>query len=152
MPVVQPQRRSARLRLTAKWARRHQKQLKAMEYEGPTTRGRASKSRGSRGTRGGSANPSQDHGTRLQIQWRLDPSRTDRIIEHLLAHPSDCQILFFANAKRSHPDDGPSSGKDKQEICNVIAKAVFEHDHVYSTTYSQFPNKFRDSTVNQINK
>jgi hypothetical protein len=147
MPATRPrQRRSARL------AVRRAPPLKNMEYEGPITRGRVARSQGSRRTRGATASDTAGavpDRSKFQIRWQADTTRIDRLVQHLLVHPADCRVLFFSNATRSHPDGDTPSGKDKQEICAVIAKAVFEYDVEYIALYVEFPGKFRDSTLSQ---
>lgn len=146
MPPTRRQRHAARL------AVRHPPRLKIMENEGPITRGRAANGR-SRGTthgRGATTGHAGQDPTKFQVKWQADPSRIDRLVQHLLAHPADCRVLFFSNAIRSHPDGDIPSGKDKQEVCRVIAGAVFKDDQEYAALYLKFPGRFRDSTLSQI--
>jgi len=152
MPAARRRRHSARLAARC-IPPQHHFCLELMEYDGPMTRGRARKSRGSGGTtRGAAGTGGHDAGPKFQIQWQADPTRTNRLVEYLLSNPSDWPILFYSNAKRPNSDTGPPpAGKDKVEICAVIAKAVFEHDHEYSSMYACTPIKFRDSTINQLN-
>lgn len=147
MPAARPQqRRSARL------AVRRAPLLKTMAEQGPITRGRAARSRGTKRGRGvtQAASHAVQDSSKFQIKWQADPSRIDRLVQHLLAHPADCRVLFFSNATRSHADGDTPSGKDKQEICRVIANAVFKDDWEYAALYAEFPGRFRDSALSQI--
>jgi hypothetical protein len=144
MPATRPRRRrSARL------AVRCTPPLKIMEYEGPITRGRVARTQGSKRARGATASNAVQDSSKFQIKWQADPTRIDRVVQHLLAHPADCRVLFFSNATRSHADGDTPSGKDKSEICAVIANTVFEYDEEYMAQYAEFPGKFRDSTLSQ---
>ena len=135
-----PARRPRRPRLAARCDPR-QEYLKTME--GPITHGRAKSIRGSRGRGAAAAIGDHDAPKPQSIQWQADHIRTDELVEFLLTHPSNWPVLFFSNPKSpidpSHGDP-PRSGKDKVEICVVIAKAVFEYDHKYSDAYAEAPN------------
>ncbi|OJA16006.1 hypothetical protein AZE42_10628 [Rhizopogon vesiculosus] len=144
MPATRPrQRRSARL------AVRRAPPLEIMEYEGPITRGRVAKHRGSKPRRGVTASNADLDCSKFQIRWHADSSRIERLVQHLLAHPADCCVLYYSNATRSHPDGGIPSGKDKQEVCSVIAQAVFKDDQEYAALLAEFPFRFCDSTITQ---
>ncbi|KAG2125516.1 hypothetical protein BD769DRAFT_1736720 [Suillus cothurnatus] len=145
MPALRPPpRRSVRLRALQTPSTRGQKAME--QLQGPVTRGRGSKGRGSRNSAGtGSDN------TKIQIQWLSAPSRTQKVIDHLHNHQADCRILFYSDGKQSQGEGDRPSGKDKVSVCAVIAKYVFEDDDEYRDYYAAAPDKFRDSTNNHIN-
>ncbi|KAG1739579.1 hypothetical protein EDB19DRAFT_1828801 [Suillus lakei] len=146
MPVVRPspRRRSARLQALQKPVRGSKKPMEQMQ--GPVTRGKGGKSRGTRSTAAGSGSDQP----RFTIQWQSAPFRTQKIIDHLREHPADCRILFYSDGKQSQDDGDRPSGKDKVSVCAVIAKHVFERDEEYAGYYAAGPDKFRDSTSNHI--
>ncbi|KAG1847832.1 hypothetical protein DFJ58DRAFT_891157 [Suillus subalutaceus] len=117
MPVVRPppRRRSARLKALQTPFPRGKNAMDPTQ--GPVTRGRGSKSRGTRhpAVGGGSDHP------KFQIQWLSAPFRTQKVIDHLRDHPADCRILFSSDAKRPQNDSDRPSGKDKLSVCAVIA-------------------------------
>ncbi|KAG2089449.1 uncharacterized protein F5147DRAFT_780618 [Suillus discolor] len=88
---------------------------------------------------------------KFAIQWERDHALTTILINHLTTHPPDCRILFYSDGKKAMPnvDDAPS-GKDKNEIHDVIAKLIFATHPKYKTTYHQDLKKFRVSVANRI--
>ena len=118
----------------------------------PVTCGKG-KTRGSQGCSVASTGTSgQDQArTSKTIQWLADPRHTEKVMQHLHAHPADCRVLFYSNSK-SHRDGDCPTGKDKLSICSVIAKHVFEQDHEYAHNYADEPEKFRDSMNSHISK
>jgi len=108
------------------------------QMQGPVTRGRGSKTRGTRSPAAGSGS---DH-AKFQIQWLSAPFRTQKVIDHLCDHPADCQILFYSDGKQSHTDGDCPSGKDKVSVCAVIAKYVFKDNDEYADYYVAEPDKF----------
>ncbi|KAG0693232.1 hypothetical protein DFH29DRAFT_1007509 [Suillus ampliporus] len=148
MPVVRPspRRRSARLKALQTPFRVGRKAMEQMQ--GPVTRGKGSKTRG---TRSPAAAASSSDQPRFTIQWQSVPFHTQKIIDHLREHPADTRILFYSDGKQSQDDGDRPSGKDKVSVCAVIAKHVFEHDEEYAGYYAAGPDKFRDSMSNHIN-
>ncbi|KAG0699943.1 hypothetical protein DFH29DRAFT_1001594 [Suillus ampliporus] len=148
MPVVRPspRRRSARLKALQTPFRVGRKAMEQMQ--GPVTRGKGSKTRG---TQSPAAAASSSDQPRFTIQWQSAPFRTQKIIDHLREHPADTWILFYSDGKQSQDDGDRPSGKDKVSVCAVIAKHIFEHDEEYAGYYAAGPDKFRDSTSNHIN-
>ncbi|KAG2090394.1 uncharacterized protein F5147DRAFT_658190 [Suillus discolor] len=88
---------------------------------------------------------------KFAIQWERDHALTTILINHLTTHPPDCRILFYSDGKKAMPniDDAPS-GKDKNEIHDVIAKLIFATHPKYKTAYHQDLKKFRVSVANRI--
>ncbi|KAG2056059.1 hypothetical protein BDR06DRAFT_1006517 [Suillus hirtellus] len=74
------------------------------------------------------------------------------VIEHLLAHPADCCLLFYSDGKQTNIEGEWPSGKDKLSVCAVIARHVFQHNSEYATRYVNMPDKFHDSTNNHISR
>ncbi|KAG2053165.1 hypothetical protein BDR06DRAFT_972419 [Suillus hirtellus] len=108
-------------------------QPKSMDYnQGPVTCGRGK----SRSTRG---NDHAAQAPKLVVQWQVDPSCTQRVIEYLCNHPADCRVLFFSDGKQSHTEGDRPSGKDKLSA-----------DPNYAVQYAEVPDKFCDSTNNHI--
>ena len=151
MPAIRPlrPRRSARLKALETHSR---KVSTAMEPpQPPLTRGRgknqASQGRSTAST--GTSSQDQTRASKFTIQWQADPRCTEKVMEHLRAHPADCRVLFYSDNK-SHADGNRPSAKGKGPICQIIAKHVFEHDPEYANYYLDEPEKFRDSTNGHI--
>jgi hypothetical protein len=92
---------------------------------------------------------------RIVVNWIGEPTRTDILVRWLLEHPADCAILFYGKSERDYgcdKDYGPPSGKDRSEVYAAIARAIFEHDHQYASSYASLPDKFRDSVSSRISK
>jgi len=103
-----------------------------------------------RGSRGG-ADPSSSATPRFSIQWHVDTTRTDRLVDFLTSHPADWSILFHDSKKNPRKDSAARpSGKDKNEICLVIARHVFKDNHVYSNFLDQHPKNFQTSVLNRL--
>ena len=109
----------------------------------PSERG---KGRGGRGGKGKSTQGCGEEGTRFQINWRKDTSLTDGLVQWLVQHLADCMILFGGKPNETF---GPSSGKDKNAVYTAIAKSIFQHG---DSRYDAFPDKFRDSVSNRIQR
>ncbi|KAG1817735.1 hypothetical protein DFJ58DRAFT_850310 [Suillus subalutaceus] len=123
MPVVRPPPRCRSARLKALQTPFPRGKNAMDPTQGPVTRGRGSKSRGTQhpAVGGGSDHP------KFQIQWLSAPFRTQK-----------------------NDSDRPS-GKDKLSVCAVIAKYVFKNDADYVKHYADEPDKFRDSMNSHIN-
>ncbi|KAG0702158.1 hypothetical protein DFH29DRAFT_999536 [Suillus ampliporus] len=117
----------------------------------PITHGRG-KNQGSQGRSTASTGTSvQDQAcsSKFTIQWQADPRCTEKVMEHLRTHPTDCCVLFYSDNK-SYADGNRPLGKDKVSICQIITKHVFEHDPEYANYYPDEPERFCDSTNSHI--
>ncbi|KAG1745046.1 uncharacterized protein EDB91DRAFT_1246556 [Suillus paluster] len=89
---------------------------------------------------------------KMTIQWQSDNTLTDALVTWLTEHPPNCHILFYSDGKKSldsNSSDRPS-GKDKSQICSVIAQVIFQHHAKYGSEYANSHKKFRDSVNNHI--
>ena len=86
------------------------------------------------------------------ISWDADPTHTDKLVSWILNHPADHHILFhdcLSNTSQLNVSDKPS-GKNKKDVSAVIAKHIFEHDHIYAALYQSDPNRFATSVINRL--
>jgi hypothetical protein len=90
----------------------------------------------------------------LQVYWEHVPARTDNLLDYLLKHPADCNILFHdkhtGTSAPALPSDARPSGRSKKDVQAVIAKYIFEHDSVYSEAYKADPDKFQVCVGNRL--
>ncbi|KAG1850903.1 hypothetical protein F4604DRAFT_1934260 [Suillus subluteus] len=135
MPPLRPlpRRRSARLQALDKPSQRSRRSQRTIDkMQGPVTRGRGGKSRHARSPTAGSGSDL----ARIQIHWLSAPSRTQKVIDHLIDHSADCRVLFYSDSKNSHTEGDHPSGKDKVSICAVIANLRKKYCECYDKLHA----------------
>ena len=97
-------------------------------------------------------NRGQATGSKVVVLWARESEhyRTDKLVDFLTTHPTDCRILFYADGKKNLSADDRPSGRDKTEIHAAIAKFIFTMDIHYADAYAEDPGKFGVAVGNRI--
>ncbi|KAG1867707.1 hypothetical protein F4604DRAFT_1927497 [Suillus subluteus] len=151
MPALRPPRpcRSARLKALESDLRKAKNTMESIQPPVTCGRGKGRTSQGCLTTSTGTSSQDQTRPSKFTVQWQADPRCTEKVMEYLCAHTTDCHVLFYLDNK-SHADGDRPSAKGKLSICQIIAKHIFEKDSEYSNHYHHEPEKFCDSTNSHI--
>ncbi|KAF9224951.1 hypothetical protein BS17DRAFT_766278 [Gyrodon lividus] len=93
----------------------------------------------------------------LQVYWEHVPARTNHLLDYLLKHPANCNVLLHdkhtGTSTSVLSSDARPSDHSKKDVQAIIAKYVFKHDSVYGEAYKADPNKFQaENFLSQVSQ